>query len=193
MANNKSGIRMTFPPAGFGGISLRQGKKPIVAAVNGPAYGGGCEMVVNCDLVIADADATFSLPEVRRGVTPFGGALPRLVRTVGRQRATDMALTGRIVSAEEFKDWGVCNCVVPRGQSVDKALEYARKISGNSPDAVIITREGLKMGWEALGVSDGNRLFADGWSNRIYDGPNMQEGLDAFTEKREPRWKDSKL
>ncbi|KAJ4181673.1 hypothetical protein NW755_010942 [Fusarium falciforme] len=151
-------------------------------------------MIVNCDMIIASSSATFSLPEVKRGVTPFGGALPRIMKTAGRQRATELALTGRVVSAQEFKDWGICNFVVEEGQNVvDKALEFAKIISENNPDAVIVTREGLKLGWDGLGVKDSSRIFLEGWSNRIYEGSNMQEGLDAFREKRAPRWTDSKL
>ncbi|PGH09907.1 hypothetical protein AJ80_07617 [Polytolypa hystricis UAMH7299] len=194
MSNNKKGIPMDLPTNGFGGISFRHGKKPIIAAVNGAAYGGGCEMAINCDMIVASASASFCLPEVKRGVTPFGGALPRLMRIAGRQRATEMALTGRPVTAHEFKEWGACNVVVERGQDVvDRAVELAKLVAANSPDAVIITREGLKMGYESLGVGDSSRLFLEGWSKRIYEGRNMQEGLDAFTEKRAPLWMDSKL
>ncbi len=194
MANNKNGVPMKLPDNGFGGLSFRHGKKPVIAAVNGPAYGGGCEIVANCDLVLASKSATFALPEVKRGVTPFGGALPRMIRTMGKQLATEVALTGRTVTATEFKDAGMCNYIAKDGENVlDKALELAGLIAANSPDAVIITREGLKLGWEALGVADSSRVFLDGWSKRIYEGKNMQEGLDAFTEKREPRWMDSKL
>lgn len=185
---------MQFPEAGFAGLAFRSGKKPVIAAVNGAAYGGGCEVIMNCDLVIASASAKFALPEVKRGVTPFGGVLPRVIRIAGRQRATELALTGRPVTAQEFKEWGIVNCVVEEGKSVvDKAVEYAKMIAENSPDATIVTREGLKLGWEALGVHDASRIFLEGWSSRIYDGPNMQEGLNAFKEKRDPKWFDSKL
>lgn len=194
MNNNKKGVSMRLPHNGFAGLSFRHGKKPVIAAVNSPAYGGGCELAVNCDLIVAAPTATFALPEVKRGVTPFGGALPHLVRTAGRQRAYELALTGRTASAEEFKAWGLCNAIAEDGESVvDRALDYARLIAANSPDATIITREGLKMGWEALGVAEANRMFLEGWSRRIYEGTNVQEGLDAFVEKREPRWRDSKL
>jgi len=194
MTNNAKGVRMRLPANGFAGISFRHGKKPVIAAVNGPAYGGGCEAAVNCDMIIASATATFALPEVKRGVTPFGGALPRIMKIAGKQRASEMALTGRTVSAAEFKEWGLCNAVCQEGEDVvEKALGYAKMIIENSPDAVIITREGLKLGWEALGVADASRIFLDGWSARIYEGENMQEGLDAFTEKRPVRWRDSKL
>lgn len=194
MSNNQNGVRMKLPENGFAGLSLRHGKKPVIAAVNGPAYGGGCEAAVNCDLVLASSSATFSLPEVKRGVTPLAGALPRIMKIIGKQRASEMALTGRVVSALEFRDWGLCNAVCQEDEDVvDKALEYAKMIIKNSPDAVIITREGLKLGWEALGVADASRLFLDGWSSRVYEGENMQEGLNAFTEKRAVRWKNSKL
>ncbi|KAM0542962.1 hypothetical protein ACHAPJ_012568 [Fusarium lateritium] len=194
MRYQRRGIRLNLPTNGFGGLSLRNGKKPVIAAVNGPAHGGGCEMAINCDMVIASSTATFCLPEVKRGVTALAGALPRIVKTAGRQRAAELALTGRAVTAQEFMQWGICNFVVDSDQSVvDKALEYAKMISGASPDAVMVTREGLKLGWEALGVTDASRIFQDGWGSRIYEGSNMQEGLDAYTEKREPRWKKSKL
>lgn len=185
---------MRLPGNGFAGLSFRHGKKPVIAAVNGAAFGGGCEASVNCDLIIASSAATFGLPEVKIGVTPFGGALPRLMKTAGKQRATEMALTGRFITAAEFKEWGLCNYVCKEGEDVvQKAVEYATMIAKNSPDAVIITREGLKLGWEALGVADSSRVFYEGWAARVYEGENMQEGLNAFTEKRPVRWKDSKI
>lgn len=194
MTTAQTGHRLQLPETGFGGVSQRQGKKPIIAAVNGIAYGGGCEMAVNCDLVIASSSASFALPEVKRGVTALAGVLPRIVRTAGRQRATEFALTGRAASAEEFREWGICNEVVGQGKDVvGVAVEYAKAIAANSPDAVIVTREGLKLGWESLGVSDAGRVFEAGWCARLYDGPNLVEGLRAFTEKREPRWQHSKI
>ena len=115
MENNKKGIRLRLPEAGFGGLSLRSGKRPVIAAVNGPAYGGGFEMAANCDMVVASQPATFALPEVKRGVTPLAGVLPRLMKIVGRQRVTKLALTGRTATAEELKGWGLCNyAVFPR-------------------------------------------------------------------------------
>lgn len=187
MQTAETGQRLPFPATGFGGLSQRQGKKPIIAAVNGIAYGGGCEMAVNCDLVIASASASFALPEVKRGVTALAGVLPRIVRTVGRQRATEFALTGRAVGAEEFKQWGVCNEVVKEEDVVGVAVEYAKNIAGNSPDAVVVTREGLMLGWEGMGVGEASRVFGES-SAKLYNGPNLVEGLRAFTEKRKPQW-----
>ena len=119
-----------LPPSGFGGLSRRVGKKPIIGAINGLAYGGGMEMVVNLDLVVADAArATFALPEVKRGVVAAAGALPRLIRTVGRQRAMEMALTGRTVGATEAKEWGLVNCVVENNKDVCKCYGFSSYVN----------------------------------------------------------------
>ncbi|RAK99124.1 enoyl-CoA hydratase/isomerase family protein [Aspergillus ibericus CBS 121593] len=183
-----------MPPSGFGGLSRRSGKKPIICAVNGLCLGGGCEMVLNADLVIAAEKAYFGLPEVQRGVVAWAGALPRLVRTVGRQRAMEMALTGRRVGAAEALQWGFVNEVVPaEGDVVKRAVEVAAQIAANSPDAVIVSREGVKLGWEGLGAEEASSRLIEEWSGRLNAGDNIQEGLRAFVEKRKPRWVDSKL
>jgi enoyl-CoA hydratase/carnithine racemase len=114
------------------------------------------EMTVNTDLVIASDRAVFALPEVKRGVFALAGALPRLIRTVGRQRAGEMAMTGRDVGAREAMEWGLVNRVVVDEVGdgrvvVEVALEMAAVIVGNSPDSVILTRAGLLMGWEGVG------------------------------------------
>ena len=179
-------------PSGFGAISRRSGRKPIIAAVNGLAFGGGMELVTNCDLVVASSDATFALPEVKRGVVAFAGALPRIVRTIGKQRAMEMALTGRTVSAQEGKEWGFVNRVV-ESDVVDAAVEYAKMIAENSPDAVIVSREGIKMGWEGMGAEDATRLANEVWYSRLQAGENIEEGVRAFVEKRRPKWKAARL
>ncbi|KAI9934686.1 hypothetical protein ASPWEDRAFT_44154 [Aspergillus wentii DTO 134E9] len=192
-SQNKGRAQMS--PSGFGGLSRRGGKKPVLCAVNGICFGGGCEMIINADMVIASEKAVFAYPEVLRGVVAIAGALPRLVRTVGRQRAMEMALTGRRVSAVEAERWGFVNEVVSGGdeQVVKRTVEIAAQIASNSPDAVIVTREGIKMGWEGVGAEEGSRLLIDGWSKRLYEGENIKEGLMAFVEKRKPNWVDSKL
>ncbi len=111
---SSSSSRAPLPPSGFGGLSRRVGKKPVIAAVNGICFGGGCEMVVNCDIVLAAPSARIGLPEVKRGVVALAGALPRLSRIVGRMRAMEMALTGREISAGEAREWGFCNGVAER-------------------------------------------------------------------------------
>lgn len=180
-----------MPRSGFGGLSRRTGKKPVIAAVNGLAMGGGCEMVVNADLVLAVPSATFGLPEVKRGVVALAGALPRLVRTVGKPRAMEMALTGRTLGASEAREWGLVNEICE--DVVGRAVEVAKAVAGNSPDSVVVSRQGVLFGWEGMGVEEGTeKLIRDEWS-RIEGGENMKEGVRAFIEKRGPRWVNSKL
>lgn len=181
-----------MPSSGFGGLSRRAGKKPVICAVNGICFGGGCEMIINADMVIADAKAQFALPEVKIGVVALAGALTRLTRTVGRQRAMEMALTGRTLGAEEARDWGLVNKVV-NGGVVEEAVKMAELIGANSPDSVIVSREGIKLGWEGVGAEEGTRQLMDNWYSRIDGGENMKEGVRSFVEKRKPQYVPSKL
>lgn len=176
-----------------GGISLRSGLKPVILAVNGLCLGGGTEMAINADLIIASSTAVFGLPEVRRGVVAIAGALPRLIRAVGRQRAMEMALTGRQVSAEEAREWGMVNKVVAGEMVVEEAIKMAAEIVLGSPDSVIVSREGIKAGWEGYGVQEGTAKVANGVYKKMEGGENMREGVRAFVEKRKPRWVPSKL
>ena len=189
-----SGSFEEMPSSGFAGLSRRTGKKPVIAAVNGIAYGGGFEAVVNCDLVIASATAKFCFPEVKRGVAPFAGAMPRLVRTIGKQRAMELMLTGRVLPAREAKEWALVNVICPEGRDVvDEALKWAKVIAENSPDSVIVTKQGINWGWEGVGADDGTRISNSLWHHKLLAGDNIKEGLKAFVEKRSPRWTDSKL
>ncbi|KFZ03727.1 hypothetical protein V502_10710 [Pseudogymnoascus sp. VKM F-4520 (FW-2644)] len=196
--NAKGEIKKT-PPEGFCGLSRRRGKKPVIAAVNGLCFGGGCEMIINCDMIIASEKAVFGLPEVKRGVVATAGALPRLTRIVGRPRAMEMALTGRPVSAQEAAKWGLVNKVVGSGgegassEVVAEAIRFANMIADNSPDSVIVTREGIKMGWEGVSAEEGTRILEEEWFPRMDQGENMKEGVRAFVEKRNPKWVASKL
>ncbi|KAF5868810.1 putative enoyl- hydratase protein [Botrytis fragariae] len=137
--------------------------------------------------------AVFALPEVKIGVVALAGALTRLVRTVGKQRAMEMALTGRTLGAEEAMEWGLVNRVVGTGKSVEEAIKLAELIAANSPDSVIVSREGIKMGWEGVGAEEGTRLIEQNWYSRMDKGPNMKEGVRSFVEKRKPNWVPSKL
>ncbi|KAF6824205.1 enoyl-CoA hydratase/isomerase [Colletotrichum plurivorum] len=184
--------RMGNAPA-FKPLSRRLGKKPVIAAVNGLAMGGGCEFVVNCDLVVAADDAYFGLPEVKRGIAAIGGALPRLIRTIGLQRASEFALTGRNVSAHEMAQWGIVNKVVPRDKVVEEAVRFASMIAANSPDAIVCTRAGLRQGWETAAVERAVEWTLEKEFAELQKGENMLEGLRAFSEKREPQWKGSRL
>ncbi|KAJ5143805.1 uncharacterized protein N7515_002592 [Penicillium bovifimosum] len=201
--SNSSTSSTPQPPSGFGGLSRRKGRKPVICAVNGLCLGGGTEMIVNADIVIASSRALFALPEVKRGVVALAGALPRLVRTIGKQRAMEMALTGRMVGAEEAERWGLVNFVVGVGEKdseevvgeavVSRALRVAEEIAGNSPDSVLVSREGIKLGWEGIGAEEASAMLSETWVRRLYEGENIKEGLRAFVEKRKPAWVSSKL
>lgn len=189
------------PPSGFGGISRRRGRKPIIAAINGMAHGGGCEIIANCDIVLASPTAVFSLPEVKRGVVALAGALPRLARVVGRMRAMEMALTGRPIRAEEARAWGLCNAISEKngaglaveGGVVGLAVKWAEEISKNSPDSIITSKEGIELAWDGISAEEGSQRLVDGLWTKMEAGDNIKEGLKAFVEKREPNWINSKL
>ncbi|KIX09979.1 uncharacterized protein Z518_01060 [Rhinocladiella mackenziei CBS 650.93] len=191
-----------MPASGFGAVSRRSGKKPVIGAINGLAFGGGMEMVANMDLVVAAKGALFSLPEVKRGVVAIAGALPRIVRTLGRPRAMEMALTGRNVSADEAREWGMVNAVTDdapvNAEILDRpvvktALDYAEQICANSPDSVIISRAGVVLGWEDGSAEHGSSALVEIFGKRLNEGENIREGVRAFVEKRAPRWVGSKL
>ncbi|KAF5393433.1 hypothetical protein D9757_000470 [Collybiopsis confluens] len=119
---------------GFGSISQRQLTKPIIAAVNGGAHGGGTEIVLNCDIVVAGSDAKFALPEVKRGVVAGAGGIPRLSQIAGHHLAAEMLLTGKVISAEDaHMRFGFVNAVVPPSEILPEALRYAQLIVANSP------------------------------------------------------------
>ena len=204
-AQSKSGEAVKtrqMPNSGFAALSRRMGKKPVIAAVNGLAFGGGMEAVTNTDIVVASKGALFGLPEVKRGVAAIAGALPRIIRTVGRQRAMELALTGVPISAEKAREWGVVNYVtedfpadgeVLERPVVKKALELAKEIAGNSPDSVIVSRMGIIQGWEDGSAEHATQAVLEVWGRRLNEGDNIKEGVRAFVEKRAPRWIGSKL
>lgn len=201
MQSSASAPNRRLETSGFGGLSRRRGKKPVVAAVNGLAHGGGCEMIANCDIVLASPSAVFALPEVKRGVVAIAGALPRLARAVGRTRAMEMALTGRNVGAEEAKAWGLCNAISQKdgdglaveGGVVQLAVRWADEIGKHSPDSVIVSKKGVELAWEGIGVEEGSQRLIDGLWKKMEGKENMVEGVRAFVEKRNPNWVDSKL
>ena len=191
---NKNGVVNDMSPPGLAGLPRRGGKKPIIAAVNGLCMGGGFEMVANCDLVIACTSAIFSLPEVKRGIVPVAGCLPRLTRTIGLQRTMDLTLTGREVSATTLHEWGlVSRLVEPADNVVDAAVRMAQEMCDNSPDALIVGRVGVRLSWETGNVEEAVGILSDRWYPRLVASLNFTEGIEAFVEKRAPKWSPSKL
>lgn len=190
----KAGIVNDMSPPGLAGLPRRTGKKPIIAAVNGICMGGGFEMIANCDLVIASASATFALSEVKRGIVPVAGSLPRLTRTMGLQRTMSLVLTGRTVPASTLHEWGLVTQVVDAGNDVAQAaLQLAQEICKNSPDAVIVGRLGVRLSWEAGSAEDAVTTLAEQSYPHLCAGDNFAEGIKAFVEKRPPNWVNSKL
>lgn len=200
---NKNGVINDMSAPGLAGLPRREGKKPIIAAVNGICMGGGFEMVANCDLVVAASTAIFSLPEAKRGIVPVAGCLPRLTRILGLQRTMDLVLTGREVSARTLHEWGLVSRVVDCGDDdsaevrtadvVGAAVGLALEICKNSPDAVVVGRLGIRMSWENGSVEEAVTALAEQYYPRLVGGANFAEGIRAFVEKRSPRWSNSKL
>ncbi|KAJ4358566.1 uncharacterized protein N0V89_003150 [Didymosphaeria variabile] len=186
--------KQRHPLSGFGGISRRAGKKPIIAAVNGFALGGGFEIVLGCDMVVASPSATFGLPEALRGIFAGAGGPPRLVRNIGLPLASEMAMTGRPITAQRAKELNLVNRISPSADTVvDEALKLANEIAAISPDAAIVTRAALKEAWENGSVERATQLVIERYERELNTGENALEGLKAFAEKRKPEWKASKL
>lgn len=170
--------------AAFGGVlDLPQ---PTVAAVFGFALGGGCEFALACDLIVAEDDATFGLPEVTVGVVPGGGGTQTLVRRVGWARAADLILTGRKVPAREAYDLGIVNRLVPAGRARDVALDLAQTIARNSPVGTRAAKQALRLG-AGVDLRAGLDVEDAAWRSVAFSG-DRREGVAAFNEKRTPEW-----
>ncbi|KAI5302454.1 hypothetical protein KEM56_000691 [Ascosphaera pollenicola] len=146
------------PPSGFGGVSQRKSKKVIIAAVNGYCFGGGVEMILNCDMVVASPKATFALPEVQRGLHVAAGGLARLASIVGMPVASELALTGRRFTPEEAVQWKLINRVTKTHESLlPEAIKLAVQVADISPDALRVTKAGLREYWEDANVFEATR------------------------------------
>ena len=160
--------------------------KPMLAAVNGPAHGGGVEILLACDLVICAEHATFALPEVRRSLIAAGGGLVRLPQLIGPRRALQMILTGVPIDAATALDWGLVNDVTPSGTEFDVALELARTIAGNAPTAVQLSKRTI-VAAATSGDAEAWRVNEEA-AAALGRSPDVQEGLRAFAESRPPVW-----
>ncbi len=159
-------------------------RTPKIAAVSGYALGGGCELAMMCDLIFAAENARFGQPELKIGVIPGIGGSQRLTRLIGRARAMDMILTGRMIDAAEALQAGLVSRVVPKGRLETEAMEAAQTIAGYSKPSVMMARECVAMA-EETGLAEGMR-FERRVYHAIFGTADKNEGMDAFLEKRMP-------
>ncbi len=182
------GNPITVPETGFAGLTARYDcNKPIIAAVNGFAMGGGFEIALACDLIIAADTAKFALPEPKVGLAALAGGIHRLPRQIGLKQAMGMMLTGRQVPAAEGKELGFVNEVVPGDQLMETAKKWAGMILECAPLSVRATKEAAMQG---LNQADYKDAF-EGKYQAVYDmfkSEDLMEGPKAFAEKRKPNW-----
>jgi enoyl-CoA hydratase/carnithine racemase len=160
---------------------------PALAAVHGYALGGGFELALSCDLIVADATAVVGLPEVSVGVIPGGGGTQLLPRRIGAARAAELIYTARRVEAEEARDLGLVDRLVPAGEARGAALELAERIAGNSPVGLRAAKRALRLG-QGLTLDAGLEVEDAAWRTVAFS-PDRAEGIAAFNEKRKPDWR----
>ncbi|MEK6543410.1 MAG: enoyl-CoA hydratase-related protein [Elusimicrobiota bacterium] len=162
-------------------------KKPLIAAVHGYALGGGMELAMCCDIIIAAEDARFAQPEIQLGIIPGAGGTQRLVRAVGKSRAMEMILTGKRIDAKEALAWGFVNKVVAAQDVITEAMGLAKIIAGNAPLAVRAAKEAIS-GAVHMSLADG-LLWERKRFYGLFASDDQKEGMRAFTEKRKPMFK----
>lgn len=178
-----------MPATGFAGLTSRfDNPKPVIAAVNGIAMGGGFEIALACDLIIAAENAVFALPEPRVGLAALAGGMHRLPREIGMKQAMGMMLTGRRVSAEEGRQLGFVNEVVPVGQALEAAKRWAGEILECAPLSVRGSKQAAMEGMNAPSLEAAINGKYD-QIQKMFKSADVREGPLAFAEKRSPNWK----
>ncbi len=165
---------------------IRQVSKPLIAAVSGWALGGGFELAMTCDMIVASESAQFGQPEINLGIIPGAGGTQRLTRTVGKYLAMEMVLNDRRLSAAEAERFGLVNRVVPVERYLDEALELAQQLANRAPVALRIAKEAVNKALETSlteGLAYERRVFY-----LLFATEDQKEGMQAFLEKREPHW-----
>lgn len=165
---------------------LRRIRKPVIAAVSGYALGGGCELAMACDLIVASESAQFGQPEINLGVIPGAGGTQRMTLAVGKALAMEMILNGRYLSAAEAQQHGLVNRVYPVETYLDEALKLAAEIAARAPVAVRLAKEAVNAVYEmslAAGLSYERHLFY-----MLFSTDDQREGMDAFINKRKAAW-----
>lgn len=168
---------------------IRAIKKPIIGAVSGFALGGGCELAMNCDMLIVSESAQFGQPEINIGVMPGAGGTQRLTRAIGKVRAMELALTGRMISAQEAWRCGLVNKVVPIESYLHEAMALASEIATKAPIAVKLIKESVLKSFSTtleVGLEFERKNFY-----LLFSSEDQKEGMNAFIEKRKPHWSNS--
>ncbi len=166
---------------------IRSVEKPVIAAVSGWALGGGCEIALSCDMIVASESAKFGQPEITIGVIPGAGGTQRLTHAVGKALAMEMVLNNRTLSAQEALHHGLVNRVVPVSDYLNEALKLAEEIASRAPLAVRAAKKMINAAYDASlteGLAEEKQAFYD-----LFNTEDQKEGMQAFVEKRKPEWK----
>lgn len=180
------GERPSIEGRGFGGLTDAPPRKPLIAAVEGYALAGGCELALACDLIVAAENARFGLPEVKRGLVAAAGGLLRLPQRLPYQIAMELALTGAFLDAPRAHDYGLVNRLTEPGRALDGARELAAAVAANGPLAVRVSKEVVvgSVVWPAAEAKERQKALVE----PVFASEDAQEGPRAFAEKRAPRW-----
>ncbi|MEY4129991.1 MAG: hypothetical protein RLZZ31_115 [Actinomycetota bacterium] len=185
--NSGGAATLATPKGGFGGFTTYPRRKPVIAAIDGLATAGGCEIALAADMIVASTNAKFGLAEVKRNLVAAAGGLYRLPKLVGKNVALEVALTGEPLSVERAYELGLVNRITEEGKALDGALELAEQIAANAPLAVWESRDlVIAADWEDESTLQKKTGEAFG---RVLASEDTKEGLTAFIEKRAPQWK----
>jgi enoyl-CoA hydratase len=163
-------------------LRIRRIHKPLIAAVGGYAFGGGCELAMHCDMIVASENARFGQPEINLGIIPGAGGTQRLARTIGKYRTMEMVLTGTPFTAQEMAAHGLVNRVVPKGEHLTEAVKLAKEVATRAPIAVRLAKEAVLAAFETS-LQEGLEIERKNFF-LLFATEDMREGMRAFIEKR---------